>query len=87
MLSNFTKYWVTITCAPDSIRNLRNNNSSSLDAVANEDKSKIICVLSNDNGVLSIGYKLEDLKKENKMSFSDAANFIAKEFDLLSIYV
>lgn len=84
-MNNFTKAWITSTCAPESIVNLRSKGGNELDVVYNENKSLKVYILSNHREVLSIGRHYEDLCHYNKMTFSQACSKCAQLLGL-SVY-
>lgn len=84
-MNNFVKHWITITCAPDSIRTIISNNKGYLDIVANEDKSKFMYVLHDNKVIISMGQNYDDIKIAKYISFSHASNEIANYFGILSI--
>lgn len=55
MINNFTKEWLTSTLAPDSIINIKSGNNYYLDCIKNENNTKQICILSNNDKVIAIG--------------------------------
>lgn len=81
-MNNFTKHWLTATVAPESIVNIKTVNSNYLDCVRNEDNSKQVVVLSNDNIVIAIGNDYDDLLKSPNYTFKDSLSKIATMLEL-----
>ncbi len=76
-LNPFTKRWLASTCAPESIKNIRSINNNYLDVVYNEDKSRMVYVLSNDYKVQGIGMEYEHLVKSDSYTFEGSLHKIA----------
>lgn len=92
-MNEFTKQWITSTCAPESIINLKDGSHFGtriyIDVVRNEDDSKRAMVISNDIQVLKIAYTNEDIwnSKMEGISFADGIKKVAEMLDLTNISV
>lgn len=87
MLNPFTEYWLTATCAPDSIANVKTDLRTDiyLDAIKNEDNTIQVYVLSNDTTIIALGKDYDELVLSPTYSFKDGLKEIAKILQLTHI--
>lgn len=82
-MNQFTKQWITATCAPESIASVRSDEKGHLDIVTNEKRTIYVYVLSTDKEVISCGTTYEQLLVPNQMNYGQA---VRKCAELLQIH-
>lgn len=89
MLNPFTKYWLTASCAPDSIINIKTDihKNNYLDVIRNEDKTIIVNILSNDANIIAIGTDYDELLASPSFSFKEGVSKIADILNLTHISI
>lgn len=84
-MNPFTKEWITSTCAPESITNMRHSTKADLDCIRNEDKTIKVFVLSNNTEVLAIGVDYVQLLDSKSYTFKEALHKVTKLLQLQSV--
>lgn len=86
-MTPFMKYWITSTCAPETIQLVRESPIGAFLVVRNEDKSKELVLIEDTvlERIVGIGKTYQQCSIPVSYSYSGAVHLIAKEFELLSI--
>lgn len=86
-MTPFTQFWITATLAPESITIVRESPIGALILIRNEKGDNDIKLIEDlrSNTIIGIGKTYEDVIKVVSLSYSQAAQIISKEFNLISI--
>lgn len=81
-MNEFEKLWVEATCAPASIKRIKETtvkkHNMYSNIICNENGTIFIIVISTDNLVIGIGKNQQELIDSKNYSFNEAVNKIAE---------
>lgn len=83
-MNTFTKQWLTATCAPESINNIKDINGNQLDCIRNESNTIQVLVVSNNNNVIAIGKTYNELINSKPYTFNEAIRECGRLLELIN---
>lgn len=88
-MNEFQKQWITSTCAPESITNIKSDEikGNYLDVISNEDKSKRVFVISTNHHIQAIGLDYASLISSESYRFDKGLHKIAQLLELSCISI
>jgi len=84
-MNPFTNEWLTTTCAPESITNIKDTGKAYLDTITNENKTIKVFVLSGNKFVFGIGFTCQAVLDSPQYTFKEALHKVAELLQLQSI--
>lgn len=88
-MTSFTKYWLSITCAPESISIIRESAIGALLSVRNEAGNAVLYLLEDfgTNSIIGIGQHYDTVCIPVCYSFKEAAQVISDRVGLLTVSI
>ena len=86
-ITAFTKYWITTSCAPESITVVRNSGLGALLAIRDESGNRILSVIEHfaSNMIIGIGSTYQECLIPVQYTHSEACAVIAEKLALIRI--
>ena len=86
-MTPFCKYWITATCAPESIFIIRENDQAALLGIRNETGNLYVTVVEHKptKTIIGIGTTYPETTVTQSLSFKEACTVISDKLGLLQI--
>lgn len=88
-MTEFCKYWIGATCAPESILIVKESNIGALLSIKNESGTKTVRIIEDKvNGkIIGLGYTYAECCTPVSYSFREAIGFISEKLDLYIVNI